>query len=132
MEIVVPPLSKLSIYLFGSFSRGEQTPDSDLDLLIITNKSEDEAAINDFLNLNHLASSDVSIYSYSKLKEYFQQGHLFAWHLFLESKILNGLDIISTLDEPKKYNDFETDSIQIIELIDSIILEIEKKILHLH
>jgi len=127
LEIVVPPASTLSIYLFGSFSRGEQTPDSDLDLLIITDESRDEAAINDFLNLNNLASSDVSIYSYNRLKEYFQQGHLFAWHLFLESKILNGLDIISALGEPKKYKDFENDSIQIIELINSIILEIEKK-----
>ena len=44
MELIEPLVHKMlpatSIILFGSFAKGENTKDSDIDILVITNKKE--------------------------------------------------------------------------------------------
>lgn len=127
MEINIFENCPISIYLFGSYSRNEQKTDSDIDFLLITKTSDDYKHIQDFLDANKLSARDVSIYTYDKLKEYFQQGHLFAWHLFLEAKKLNGPNTLQLLGPPSEYKDFESDSIQILELIESSLKVLSKK-----
>ena len=39
--------------LYGSFARGEQTDDSDIDIVIFTKKTQDQYMVNCKLNLNN-------------------------------------------------------------------------------
>lgn len=85
----------MHIYAFGSVCRGEIDPSSDIDMLAIVNGLD--ARFN---------PSDYSIYSYSRIDELWQEGNPFAWHLFLESKLIYALDNsdhLRSLGEPKKY-----------------------------
>jgi hypothetical protein len=83
------------IYAFGSLCRGEITTESDIDLLAITNGFDERLSKNVF-----------SIYSYSRIKEIWEEGNPFAWHLHVESKLIyssTGEDIIKSLQSPNKY-----------------------------
>ncbi|AZZ78151.1 nucleotidyltransferase [Pseudomonas sp. RU47] len=76
------------IYAFGSICRGEVTPESDVDLLAITQGSDQRF------------SSDVySIYSYARIAEIWNEGNAFAWHLSLESRLLYSPDNTDYLQE---------------------------------
>ena len=63
------------IYAFGSVCRGEVTPESDIDLLAVTQGSD--------LRFN---PDLYSVYSYARLAEIWSEGNPFAWHLSLESR----------------------------------------------
>ncbi|MCK8066412.1 hypothetical protein [Cobetia sp. 1CM21F] len=48
-----------------------------------------------------------SIYSKARLQELWLQGNPFAWHLYLESKLIfsrDGIDFVSSMGAPKKYS----------------------------
>lgn len=85
----------MHIYAFGSICRGEVTLGSDVDLLAITE--------------GHDARFDLatySIYSYGRLRELWQEGNPFAWHLSLESKLLfseDATDFLRSLGPPRAY-----------------------------
>lgn len=92
----------MHIYAFGSVCRGEVFSDSDIDLLVVTN-SEQESFTHDA----------YSIYSYERIKEIWDDGNPFAWHLSLESKLIfssDGDDFIKELKHPRKYNNYAADS----------------------
>jgi predicted nucleotidyltransferase len=83
------------IYAFGSVCRGEIDKNSDIDLLAIVDNS-----------INRFDPEIYSIYTLSRLKEIWEQGNPFAWHLALESKVIfsyNKIDILKELGMPKKY-----------------------------
>lgn len=85
------------IYTFGSVCRGEIDYYSDIDLLVIKSSGE---------TLSDFDPNKYSIYSEKRINELWQEGNPFAWHLFLESKIVfspNGINFISELGEPQKY-----------------------------
>lgn len=63
------------IYVFGSTCRGEVTPTSDVDILVIP-----------FAQKRSQYPKDWSVYSPELIDEYFKKGRLFAWHLHLEAK----------------------------------------------
>ncbi|EPF6394968.1 nucleotidyltransferase domain-containing protein [Proteus mirabilis] len=92
------------IYIFGSVCRGEIDCHSDIDLLLITDKSSDK-----------LDSKKYSIYSPDRIKQLWSIGNPFAWHLFLESKLVysyNNSNFIKNLGCPNKYNNVLTDCLK--------------------
>jgi Nucleotidyltransferase domain len=85
----------MHIYAFGSVCRGEISFDSDIDLLALV-KGHDP----------RLDPSKYSIYSYEKIKLLWLKGSPFAWHLFLESRLLfaqDQSDYLKTLGMPASY-----------------------------
>lgn len=91
----------MHIYVFGSICRGDIDADSDVDLLAIV-EGEDRRF-----------NPDVySIYSYSRISELWRQGNPFAWHLFLESKLVFSSDnenFIEKLGMPSAYTNAAND-----------------------
>lgn len=85
----------MHIYAFGSVCRGEIDISSDIDMLAIVNGYD--------LRFN---PSNYSIYSYERIHDLWTQGNPFAWHLFLESKLIyseDDIDHLKNLGEPSPY-----------------------------
>lgn len=84
------------IYVFGSICRGESTPTSDVDVLVIPFEAE-----------RAQFPSGWSVYSQTLITEYFKNGRLFAWHLHLEAKCVfspNVEPFLSRLGPPAPYS----------------------------
>jgi len=89
------------LYAFGSICRGEIDASSDIDLLACL--SAPKAGIN---------PDRFSIYTHTRLRELWQQGNPFAWHLHLESRILfssDGEDFVGELGRPNNYTHTASD-----------------------
>ena len=87
----------MHIYAFGSVCRGDVSPNSDVDLLAITDGYD-----------SRFDPDSYSVYSYKRIKELWQEGNPFAWHLALESKLLfssDQNDYLKVLGIPAHYSD---------------------------
>lgn len=85
----------MHIYAFGSISRGDVSQDSDVDLLAIVDGFDDRFDPGVF-----------SIYSYKRIREIWEEGNPFAWHLSLESRpifLSNQIDYLGELGRPSVY-----------------------------
>jgi hypothetical protein len=85
----------MHIYAFGSTCRGDVTPGSDVDLLAITDSYDLRFDV-----------AVYSIYSYKRLRQIWEDGNPFAWHLHLESRLLfadNETDFLQSLGAPRPY-----------------------------
>jgi hypothetical protein len=83
------------IYAFGSICRGEVDLLSDIDMLAIVSGHD-----------TSLNPSDYSIYSYTRIRDLWEQGNPFAWHLFLESRLIyspDNIDFLRSIGEPSIY-----------------------------
>lgn len=83
------------IYAFGSICRGELDSSSDIDVLVIHS--------NEF---NKLKNRNYSYYKKETLKELWEEGNPFAWHLHKEARIIysiNNEDFIAKLKTPNTY-----------------------------
>jgi hypothetical protein len=83
------------IYAFGSVCRGEVDTSSDIDMLAIVDGYD-----------SRFNPSDYSVYSYERIHELWEQGNPFAWHLFLESKLVysqDDIDYLRSIGEPRTY-----------------------------
>lgn len=83
------------IYAFGSICRGEVTPESDIDLLAITQGFDQRFDPNVY-----------SVYSYTRIAEIWSEGSPFAWHLSLEARLLHSpdsSDYLRELGTPENY-----------------------------
>ncbi|BEM39460.1 hypothetical protein SME10J_31870 [Serratia marcescens] len=91
----------MHVYAFGSLCRGEMSKDSDIDLLALVNDKDDRF------------DSDIySIYSYERLDELWKEGNPFAWHLFLESKLIysdDRSDYLRGMGCPAIYRNYKDD-----------------------
>lgn len=88
-------------YAFGSICRGETDPSSDIDLL---------ACISTFDPL--LDPRKFSIYTYKRLRDLWQEGNPFAWHLHYESRLIfssDGSNFLADLGAPANYTKMEQD-----------------------
>lgn len=117
-----------AIRLFGSYARSEATELSDYDVLVVLDKSQ---IIDENLNfkISSLFDREVSISWYNKkrIEVMYKMGHLFAWHLFLESKpLFQQSDFISVLGKPEKYNYSYEDVWSLIEILKPIEGEVKK------
>jgi len=92
------------IYIFGSTCRGEVDELSDADLLAVIHESEIG---------KHLFNMQLySVYTEKRLKELWQEGNPFAWHLWEEAKLVfspNSHNFINSLNQPCTYNDIKKD-----------------------
>ena len=86
----------MHVYAFGSVCRGDIEPDSDIDLLAITDGYD-----------SRFNTDNYSVYSYKRIKELWDEGNPFAWHLALESKLLFSSeqnDFLRALGNPRPYS----------------------------
>lgn len=89
------------IYIFGSTCRGEATPTSDVDILVVP-FSKDRSQY----------PREWSVYSPEVLEEYYKKGRLFAWHLHLEAKCVHSCGdqpFLSRLGSPAPYSTIADD-----------------------
>lgn len=84
------------LYIFGSAARGEVSPTSDIDVLVIP------------LSNSQSGYPDAwSVYSPAIIQSYFKSGRLFAWHLHLEAKCIHSVHstpYLSSLGAPAPYS----------------------------
>lgn len=99
------------IYIFGSLCRGESSPTSDVDVLVIP-----------FSAKRSLFPDNWSIYTPELIAEYFQKGRLFAWHLHLEAKCIfttKAQPFLAGLNSPAPYSTMMSD----IDDLEALLLE---------
>lgn len=91
----------MHIYAFGSICRGEIDLGSDVDLLACVSGPAIE-----------IDREKYSVYQYASLKNLWEKGNPFAWHLHIESKMIfspDGADFIASLGEPEPYRSVALD-----------------------
>jgi len=104
------------IYVFGSVARGEVSPTSDVDILVIP-----------FTSDRTLFPVEWSIYSAELIEEYFCKGRLFAWHLHLEAQCIftsNKTPFLAALGPPEPYSTMTQDIFELETLLMEAIEEL--------
>ena len=104
------------IYIFGSAVRGEVSPTSDIDVLVIPTASS---------RANYPES--WSVYSPEIIESYFRAGRLFAWHLHLEAQRIfpaEGTSFLTRLGVPAPYTSAESDIADLERMLKDALLEI--------
>ncbi|MBI2968386.1 MAG: nucleotidyltransferase domain-containing protein [Bacteroidetes bacterium] len=106
----------MDVYIYGSIVRGELDDRSDIDVLTIVNKKEKSIA-------SKKLPSYFTIYSQKRIKEYYDSGSLFAWHLYQDSKLIysDGSDYLSKLGEPNSYRNQKHDLDIMINLLNTAV-----------
>jgi hypothetical protein len=102
-------MNSLHIYAFGSLCRGEFGPDSDVDLLAIVSGGR-----------NQLSRKTFSIYSHKRIREIWNEGNAFAWHLHLEARpihLCDGRNFLSELGRPSRYSSQAADCEKFLNLL---------------
>jgi hypothetical protein len=92
----------MHIYVYGSVCRGEVEPGSDIDLLAAVDGPD-----------SRFDPVVYSVYPYARLRELWTEGNPFAWHLFIESRLIfaeDGVDFVRELGEPGPYMSWRADS----------------------
>lgn len=108
---------KHEIYVFGSLCRGETSPTSDVDILVLPfgeNRSSYPAT--------------WSVYSPELIQEYYSIGRLFAWHLHLEAKCIyspRDIPFLMTLGSPTPYSTMNQDISDLNRLLEEAIFELK-------
>ncbi|MRT09681.1 nucleotidyltransferase domain-containing protein [Pantoea agglomerans] len=100
----------MHIYAFGSLCRGEVSKDSDVDILALVDGRDER-----------FGSHEYSVYSYGRIIEMWAEGNPFAWHLFLESKLIfsaDGDDFLRDIGKPHDYVNFKNDYLKFKTLLD--------------
>lgn len=111
------------LYIFGSAARGEVSPSSDIDVLVIPlgdTQSEYPPA--------------WSVYSPVVIKSYFESGRLFAWHLYLEAKCIHSASptpYLSVLGPPAPYSTAGEDIDDLELMLRDSLLEIQSRTMNL-
>ncbi len=85
----------MHIYVFGSICRGDLREGSDIDLLALVEGYT-----------TRLDPDTFSIYSYGRISDLSAEGNPFAWHLFLESRLVfasDQSDFLKSLGSPEEY-----------------------------
>ena len=98
----------MHIYAYGSICRGEVELGSDIDALAIVDGPDPR-----------FDPAVYSVYPYARLRELWTAGNPFAWHLFMESRLLfadDGVDFIRELGRPEPYTRWHADSEKFCDL----------------
>lgn len=107
------------LYIFGSATRGEVSPTSDIDVLVVplgNGKSEYPVA--------------WSVYSPAIIRSYFKSGRLFAWHLHLEAKCIYSASptpYLSSLGTPAPYSTAREDIDDLERMLMESLSEIQNR-----
>jgi predicted nucleotidyltransferase len=115
-----------SLRLFGSTFRGDSDAGSDLDILVVTDNQK--IALHEVKRyFSQQKNVDFSIYSRERIIEMFKEGHLFAWHLYLESAPVTKKfedKWFSDLGRPSEYKYAYSDLTQFLILLEEAISSI--------
>lgn len=106
------------IYIFGSLVRGEIDQYSDTDLLLISDEIPKNIDPNKF-----------SLYTPNRIKELYDEGNPFAWHLYFESKLVYSsyeCDFLSQIGKPFDYRNCKNDLLKFKNLFDESITSIKE------
>lgn len=118
------------VRVFGSRTRGDFDEFSDFDIIVVYNDLDalNRGEIQKVIEAKFHSEVSISWYSQSKLDDYFQNGHLFAWHIYLESQKIDGLpdNYLSPSIIPNEYKNYKSDVQSLIRIIDSIRKALEK------
>lgn len=111
-----------AVRLFGSKIRGDDDSTSDTDILIVSNDTNSiPENIDTTLKEKGYENLSYSLYGKERIIDMFKTGHLFAWHLYYESKpIFKKYDFITELGEPHAYTNALNDIIEFEGLIAKI------------
>jgi hypothetical protein len=86
----------MHIYAFGSICRGDLRQGSDIDLLALAEGYD-----------GRFDPDTFSIYSYSRINDLWAEGNPFAWHLFLQARLIfasDERDFLKSLGSPADYS----------------------------
>ena len=116
--------SVVGAFVFGSYGRGDYDEKSDLDLLVIVRDGSGTTSEERLIEIFHPRlpkRPSISFYGERKLQALFEEGNLFAWHLFLESKNLPGFEFSRQIfDEPNPYITAREDIFGLIRILDGV------------
>lgn len=105
------------VYIFGSVVRGDISPTSDVDVLVVPMGGQSRESY----------PSAWSVYSPELITSYYQLGRLFAWHLHLEARCLFSPttdNLLARLGEPTPYTTAGTDVDDLEEILIEALTEI--------
>jgi hypothetical protein len=126
-------MDTVAVFLFGSAARGDPDEASDIDVIAIySSEVKDSSRIKLQPALKQQFGDRVALaeYSQTRIDEMFGQGHLFAWHLFLEAQSLRieGLNIEPSYSFPlpAPYAAGKKDALRFLELLRSTHAELIK------
>lgn len=118
------------VRVFGSRTRGDNDEFSDFDIIVVYEEPSilNREKIKNFMEDKFHSDVSISWYSKTKLDNYFQEGHLFAWHIYLESKKIEGLpdNYLKPFFKPNEYKNYNADVLSLIRIINSIKKALEK------
>src|SRR5713226_3980000 len=110
---------------FGSVVRGDSDHLSDRDILVLVRRPPLSEQLQEIICRWREENHDVSVYTEERYKQMHRNGHLFTWHIFLESDPLDLMlkpteskDFIDQSDAPAMYGDARSDSLALLELLD--------------
>lgn len=115
----------IAAYIFGSVARGEQDALSDLDVLAVVHtgggKVED-AVVVQFVPPALLGLKlSISWYGQDRMREMFENGELFAWHLADETQpIFDPTGFLAKLGRPGKYYEAAQDVASFLRVFSGI------------
>lgn len=116
--------SLLSVRLFGSHARGDADERSDVDVLCVLDSVDDaKKAFATSLISTVYKSPSIAFFGTRRLRTMYEEGHLFAWHIYRESRPLPGImdgDWIAQMPEPGRYTQAVIDVMGLLEIMDSI------------
>ena len=104
------------IYIFGSATRGEVSPSSDIDVLVVSDSPDRRSY-----------PESWSVYSTELLDAYYRSGRLFAWHLHLEAIRIFPIETGAFLDQlgdPAPYATARMDIVDLRAILEQSISEI--------
>ncbi len=105
------------LYIFGSITRGEITPTSDLDVLVVP--------FNGQVRSSYPAA--WSCYKERSLRRMHGEGRLFAWHLFLDSVCIHSdrpVPLLIELGPPSEYSTADKDIRELTRLLTDSLKEL--------
>ena len=120
------PEQLVSLRLFGSFVRGDNDASSNLDVIAVLRPGSDLKtlpALNASIQTMFDQRASVSFYSSKRVRQMHAAGHLFAWHLFLQSRPMGWLpepDAIAQLGKPVDYARAREDVESLTEILTTI------------
>lgn len=132
------PKQIVSLRIFGSVARGDADSKSDLDILAVLrdNNSLPEDQVTNLIRKSCRRKANISWYSYKRIRELYEEGHLFAWHIFQESRKISSTKEADTIDQlgmPSKYLSARDDISSLISILSSIrnaIIKCERNIIY--
>lgn len=120
----------LGVYVFGSVARGDRDARSDLDLLAVV--ADGQGKVDERDVQTHIPSelleleASISWYGRRRLGAMFENGELFAWHLYQEAvPVLEAERVIKNLGTPAPYLDAGVDVASFEKVMSAIPAQLE-------